>query len=119
MEPKTKTLTVDAYIASQSAAAQTVLHEIRSLIRSIVPDAKEVIAWGMPSYKGHHYIVHFAANKAHLGLYPGAEAIVHFQDRLKDYHSSKGAIQFLYSMPLPKDLIAEIVRYCAAQDQQP
>ncbi|HPJ02409.1 MAG TPA: DUF1801 domain-containing protein [Candidatus Limiplasma sp.] len=119
MEPNTKALTVEAYIASQSETAQLALHEIRSLIRSIIPDAKEMIAWGMPSYKGHHYIVHFAAHKAHLGLYPGAEAIVHFQDRLKDYHSSKGAIQFPYSMPLPKDFIADIVRYCAAQDQQP
>ncbi|MBE0601627.1 MAG: DUF1801 domain-containing protein, partial [Firmicutes bacterium] len=77
----------------------------------------EVIAWGMPSYKGHPYIVHFAAQKAHLGFYPGPEAIVHFQDRLKDYHTSKGAIQMPYDKPLPKDLIAEIVRYCAFQDQ--
>lgn len=116
METTQKALTVDAYITSKSELAQLALREIRALIRSVIPAAPEVIAWGMPSYKGHPYIVHFAAHKAHLGLYPGAEAMVEFQDRLKDYHTSKGAVQFPYTKPLPKGLIADMVRFCAAQD---
>jgi uncharacterized protein YdhG (YjbR/CyaY superfamily) len=108
--------TVDVYIASQPEAVQPVLQNVRTIIRSVIPGAPEVIAWGMPSYKGKPYIIHFAAHKSHLGLYPGAEAMVHFQDRLRDFHTSKGAIQFPYSAPVPKELIADIVRFCASQN---
>lgn len=109
-------VTIDEYIASKPAPVQPVLQAMRAIIRSVIPDAREVIAWGMPSYKGHPYIVHFAAHKAHLGFYPGAEAMVIFQDRLKDYRSSKGAVQFPYASPLPRELITDMVRFCAAQD---
>lgn len=116
MELSDKPRTVDEYIASQREAVQPVLREIRALIRGVIPDAKEVIAWAMPSYKFHAYIVHFAAHKTHLGFYPGIAAMIKFQDRLKGYHTSKGAIQFPYSKPLPKELIADMVNFCAAED---
>ncbi len=119
MESNEKPRTVDEYIASQREAVQPVLREMRTLIRAVIPDAKEVIAWAMPSYKFHAYIVHFAAHKTHMGFYPGIEAMEKFQDRLKDYHTSKGAIQFPYSKPLPKELIADIVSFCAVQDTLP
>ena len=110
--------TVDAYIASNSPDVQPVLQAVRKIIRMVIPDAPEVIAWGMPSYKGHPYIIHFAAHKNHLGLYPGVGAIVHFLPRLKEYHSTKGAIQFPYTAPLPEVLIADIVRFCAENDKR-
>ena len=119
MEKANAPLTVDAYIASKPLDVQLVLQTVRTLIRAVIPDAQELIAWGMPSYKGHAYIIHFAAYKAHLGLYPGPEAIEQFKDRLKDCHTSKGAIQFPYTQVLPEDLIADIVRFCAARDTAP
>nr|WP_279279957.1 hypothetical protein [Pseudoflavonifractor sp. 60] len=35
-----------------------------------------------------------------------------FAKRLTEYKTSKGAIQFPYSKPLPLELIAEIAKWC-------
>ena len=35
-----------------------------------------------------------------------------FEERLKEYKTSKGAIQFPYNKPLPAELIAEIAKWC-------
>lgn len=66
----------------------------------------------MPTFWKKQNIIHFAAFKNHIGIYPGAEAVVHFADRLTDYKNSKGAIQFPLQKPLPLDLIAEIAKWC-------
>ncbi len=66
----------------------------------------------MPTFRKKQNIIHFAGFKKHLGIYPGEEAIVHFEDELRDYKTSKGAIQFQYSQPVPLTLIAEIAKWC-------
>lgn len=71
----------------------------------------------MPTFKGKHNIIHFAANKKHLGLYPGEKAIEHFADRLSEYKTSKGTIQLPYDKPMPLDLIADIVKWCYEADK--
>jgi uncharacterized protein YdhG (YjbR/CyaY superfamily) len=108
---------IDEYIAAAPEGVQPILRRTRALIRAAAPDAKETIAWGMPTFRGHHNLVHYASHKAHLGLYPGAEAMAHFQDALKEYKTSKGAIQFPYAKPLPEALITEIVRFRVAEDR--
>ena len=77
--------------------------------------AKEKISWSMPTYWKGVNIIHFAASKKHLGLYPGGEATNVFADKLKDYDVSKGTIRFPYNKPLPKELIAEIAAWCYKQ----
>ena len=77
--------------------------------------AAEKIAWGMPTYWRGRNLIHFAAHKNHLGIYPGAEAIEHFAPRLADYKTSKGAIQFPYKDLIGKhlELIKEIAEWTA------
>jgi len=72
----------------------------------------ERISWSMPTYWRRHNIIHFAAFKNHIGLYPGAKAIENFSDRLTEYKTSKGAVQLPYSKPIPFQLIAEIAKWC-------
>ncbi len=59
------------------------------------------------------YIIHFAAFKKHIGVYPGEAAMVHFANRLTEYKTSKGAIQLPYEKQLPLTLIAEIAKMVA------
>jgi uncharacterized protein YdhG (YjbR/CyaY superfamily) len=103
---------IDAYIAEQSDDIQPLLHQVRDTLRAELPDAQERISWRMPTYWRKHNIIHFAAFKKHIGLYPGDKAMEHFADRLTEYKTSKGAVQFPYSKPLPLDLIAEIAQWC-------
>jgi len=81
-------------------------------IRTVLPDAEERISWRMPTFWEKHNIIHFAAYKNHLGLYPGPEAIEYYSDQLKEYKTSKGAIQFQYDTAIPLELIAQIAKWC-------
>lgn len=104
--------TIDEYIAAQPENVQDTLNQVRDSIKAVLPDAQERISWRMPTFWKEHNIIHFAAFKKHIGLYPGGEAIEHFADQLKPYKTSKGAVQFQYSEPIPLELIADIAKWC-------
>lgn len=103
--------TIETYILECPVEVQARLHEVHSLIEAIAKDATQCISWGMPTFKMGENLVHYAHNKNHLGLYPGPEAIVFFEERLSDYKHSKGAIQFPYAKELPHQLIQDIVHF--------
>lgn len=107
-----KPQTVDEYIAAQDEKAQPTLNEIRSIIQAAIPEAVEKISWSMPTYWKGKNIIHFAASKKHLGLYPGGEATTVFANELGNYDVSKGTIRLPYDKPLPVDLIERIARWC-------
>jgi len=118
--PEVKTLkanflnVIDGYIASQSMHLQVLLLNVREAIQRALPDATEKISWEMPTFWKGRNIIHFAAQKNHLGIYPGAEAMKHFAPRLTEYKTSKGAIQFPYKSFGEEQLklIAEIAEWC-------
>ena len=107
-----KPKTIDEYIAAQPDAVQPKLQELRSLLRAAVPEAEERISWSMPTYWKGQNLIHFAASKKHLGLYPGGEATTVFADELRDFDVSKGTIRLPYDKPLPAELIEKIARWC-------
>lgn len=102
---------VDAYIRKFPAEIQLKLQEMRSILLKHAPNAEEVISYGMPAIKTSKVLVYYAANKEHLGLYPTGSPTTVFKDDLLKYKTSKGAIQFPYSKPLPKTLIGKIVKF--------
>ena len=103
---------IDAYIALQDEAKQPRLREIRALIQSAIPNAEERISWSMPTYWKGRNIIHFAASKKHLGLYPGDEATTVFAEDLKEFDVSKGTIRLPWSEELPTELIRRIAYWC-------
>lgn len=107
--------TTDQYISEQDENARPYLNEVRRILRTAIPDAQEKISWSMPTYWKGKNILHFAAAKKHLGLYPGGEATMVFADRLAGYDVSKGTIRLPYERPLPEDLIRDIARWCFEQ----
>ena len=106
--------TVDEYILAQDEAIRGHLESVRNVLRASLPDAVEKISWSMPTYWQGHNIIHFAAAKKHIGLYPGPEAVTFFAEKLDQAGCkySKGSIQIPYSDDLPLDLIAEIADWC-------
>lgn len=104
--------TIDTYIYTQPEAVRPLLNQVRDTLRAALPNAEERISWRMPTYWSKHNIIHFAAFKKHIGLYPGDMAIEHFSERLTEYNTSKGTVQFPYDKPLPLQLIAEIAKWC-------
>lgn len=109
-----KPQTIDAYIALQDEAAQPRLRELRLLLREALPEAEERISWSMPTYWKGQNLIHFAAAKKHIGLYPGGEASAAFAEELRDFSVSKGTIRLPYDREIPAELIAKIARWCYA-----
>jgi uncharacterized protein YdhG (YjbR/CyaY superfamily) len=60
------------------------------------------------TYKGKN-LLHFAAFKDHISLFPTSGPTEELAAKLKDYKTSKGTIQFTLEKPLPEDLIREII----------
>ena len=104
--------TIDAYIEAQPEQAKPYLRALRDTLCKALPDAEERISWSMPTFWEKHNLIQFAAHKNHIGLYAGTEAVKEFEERLKDYKTSKGTIQLRYDKPLPLELIADIARWC-------
>lgn len=103
---------VDDYIAGSLPEVQPILHEIRKIVKEEAPEATERICMNMPTFDlNGKWFVHYSAMKKHIGFYPQPSGVIAFKERLTDYKTSKGAIQFPYNKPIPFDLIRDIVRY--------
>lgn len=109
---------IDAYHASFPPDIQKILQLLRQAIRQAAPQATETISYNMPAFKQHQVLVYYAANNNHIGFYPTPAPILFFKNKLTNYKSSKGAIQFPIDKPLPLALIKEIVRYRLQQDEE-
>ena len=110
--------TIEEYISRQPEQAQIYLRKINEAVKGALPDAVEKISWSMPTYWKKCNLIQFAAFKKHVGLYPGPEAVEAFADRLTEYKTSKGAIQFPYNKELPIELIGEIARWCGRDSKK-
>lgn len=106
-----KVTTIDEYISGFPQETQELLKEVRLTIQRAAPDAAEAIKYGMPTFTLQKNLVHFAAFKNHIGLYPTPSSIPAFEKELEQYKHSKGGIQFPYSMRIPHDLITRIVEF--------
>jgi len=103
---------VEKYIEGFPSEVQEKLNMIRNSIIELAPQATERICMKMPTYDlNGKWLVHFAGFERHIGLYPQPEGVTAFKEKLIDYKTSKGAIQFPLNKPLPLDLIREIIIY--------
>ena len=114
---KSKSTTIDEYIANFPLEVQEVLEKVRHIIRTEAPDAKETINYQIPTFQLRGNLVHFAAFKKHVGFYPTPSGIAQFAAELSEYESAKGSVKFPLDKPIPYDLIARITRF-RVQEQQ-
>lgn len=103
---------VDDYLARIDAPKRTALARIRKIVRRVVPEAEEVISYGMPAfkYKGK-YLVGFNVFKDHMSLFPASGPIAALQSKLADFKLAKGTIQFTLEHQIPASTIEAIVRH--------
>lgn len=105
-------MTIDEYIAAQDPAVAERLQRVRETIAAALPGAEERFAWNMPTFWRGKNLIHFAAAKHHIGIYPGSEAVEAFASELSDFKTSKGTIQLPHDKPLPLELIGRIAAWC-------
>ncbi|HOE07841.1 MAG TPA: DUF1801 domain-containing protein [Treponemataceae bacterium] len=100
---------IESYITSFPPETQERLLQIRSIFLKEVPDAQEDIKYQMPTLIWHGNLIHYAAFKNHIGVYPLPSVIEALKDDIRNLKTGKGSIQFSNSVPLPVELIQEIV----------
>lgn len=106
-------MTIDEYILAQDAAVQAELRDVCRVIRTQIGQAEERMSWQMPTWRRGHNLIHFAAQKKHVGIYPGSEAVEVFLPELdeKGYRHSKGAIQMPYGR-VDLEFLGRIAAWC-------
>lgn len=112
-----KPASVDEYIAGYAPDMQKLLEALRQTIKSAVPQAEEVISYGIPTYqiKGKSFI-HFGAAKKHIGLYPKPHPVSEtLEKQMAAYAGTKGSLHLPLDKPLPVDLVTEIAQFRAEQ----
>jgi len=103
---------VDEYLASVEEPKRSTLAQLRTTILELVPDADECISYGMPAYKiGGKTIAGFAAFKNHLSYLPHSGSVLDkLGDDLVGYEMTKGSLHFPVDEPLPRALVAALLR---------
>jgi uncharacterized protein YdhG (YjbR/CyaY superfamily) len=114
-EPSTPR-TIDEYITAFSPEVQEILEKIRRVVRDAAPDAQEAISYRMPTFKLHGVLVHFAAFKNHIGLYPPIRGDAALEEAVAPYAGEKGNLRFPFDQLIPYDLIERIVKLRVQQN---
>lgn len=102
---------VDAYLLGVGEPHRHTLQALRETIREIVPQAEEVISYGMPGFrlKGK-MIAGFAAFKNHVAFMPHSGSVFsHLAPELKDYKWTPGSLHFPPDKPLPRSLVRKLI----------
>jgi uncharacterized protein YdhG (YjbR/CyaY superfamily) len=109
--------TVDDYLDAQPVAHRATLLDVRAAIRKALPEAEEVISYGIPAYRVNGRVaIFFAGWKAHYSIYPLSDAVLAaLGEELRPYTLAKGTIRFPLSEPVPADLIGRIAQVKARE----
>ena len=99
------------YDAAPVKHRQTMLI-LRKRILEVVPNAEEVISYGMPAFKVNENIVAgIMAAKNHVGYYPFSGSVLHlFPKELAKYRTTKSALHVPIGEALPKVLISKLIK---------
>ncbi|MGF0039477.1 iron chaperone [Peptoniphilaceae bacterium SGI.131] len=105
---------VDWYILSYPEEIQDRLQTIRQILKEILCEAEEKISYGMPTYKAEKNLIHFAAFKNHIGIFPSPAGVEAFKDEIRagGYKYSKGGFQIDHKRELPLNLIRKLALWC-------
>lgn len=102
----------DSYFSTLTESQKLSLEHIEKIVKTLVPEANEVISYGIPGFKYQGaYLLGFAAFKNHFSLFPTSGPIDALKPKLKAYKLARGTIQFTDSAPIPDSLIKEIINH--------
>jgi len=103
--------TVEAYLAAVPKESRAALEKLRQTIKSLVPEAVEVISYQIPTFKlDGRMLVSYAAFAEHCSFFPGAGPVEAHEKELKSFPTSKGTIRFTPVRPLSAALVKKLVQ---------
>jgi len=104
---------IDTHLTGMPADKRAVLETLRERIRAIVPDAEEVISYGIPAFRVEgKVVIGFKANKNDYSIYPfSGGAADRFSKELDGRIVTSGSIHFTPDDPIPDDLLRRIIEW--------
>jgi uncharacterized protein YdhG (YjbR/CyaY superfamily) len=101
---------VDDYVDSLPEHVRPVIAGIRRCIRDAVPGIGETISYSMPTFVlDGRPLVHVAAWKKHIGLYPLPPMDDDLAREVAPYRGAKDAMHLPYDRPIPYALVERVV----------
>jgi|SRR5437588_11544037 len=103
--------TVDEYLRALEEPEHSILEALRRTIVEVVPEAEEVISYGVPAFRVRGTtIAGFAAFKAHLSYLPFSGSVLEqLADELAGYTMTKSSLHFPVDRPLPTELVRKLI----------
>jgi uncharacterized protein YdhG (YjbR/CyaY superfamily) len=103
---------MEDYVRGLPPEQQAALAGVREVVEKVAPDADQGVSYGIPAYlHAGRPLLGFRAAKGHLSVFPFSPAAIEaVKDRLEGFDVSKGTIRFSPEVPLPDDVLADLVR---------
>lgn len=111
LKPAKKPDGVEEYVSKVPPAARPQFDRLRHIVKSMLPQANEVLSYGIIGYKvdDKRARVFVSGWKDHVAVYP-VPADKALQADLKPYIKGKGTLWFELEKPLPEALIKKVVK---------
>ena len=103
---------ITAHLKKFDKPQRDALQEVRLIIAEALPEAKEVIKYGIPTFaidgKG---VIGFDGYKNHNSIFPYSGSLgARMKNDLAGYEQTKGSIHFDKEKPFPKALLKKIIK---------
>lgn len=111
VQPPKKPESVEEYVAMVPSAARSQFDRLRDIVKSTLPQATEVLSYGILGYKvdDKRARVYVSGWKDHVAMYPVPKDPA-LQADLKPYIRGKGTLWFGLEEPLPEGLIKKVMK---------
>lgn len=108
---------IDEYLKNVAPPQKVVLDKVRKIVRQIVPDAEEVIGYGVPAFKyTKQPLIYMAAFKNHMSIYPAYDTMIDaIGEELGKFRTGKGTFQFTATNSMPDSIIQKIIHFRLAE----
>lgn len=102
---------VDAYLHALEEPKRSTLEKMRTTILEIVPQAEQVISYGIPAFRvGDITVAGIAAFKDHLSYLPFSGSVLgQLSGELDGYSMTKSSLHFPVDRPIPKALVEQLI----------
>lgn len=110
---------VDADIAAQAEPFWQTLNALRSLVREEVPEAEELISYGIPCFKHHTMLVGIGVTKRDCSFYTmNPDLVKRMRDDLRGIKHAGATLRFPPGEPLPEALLRRIIRIRVRENEE-
>ena len=113
-------VTVEEYLSAAPEPHRSTLEQVRSELRSILPDATEGLSYGVPAFKvDGKAVAGYAYARRHCSYFPHSGSVIARvePELLEGYDWSKGTLRFPVDQPPSAKLIHRLVEIRLAELQ--